>query len=601
MLHLKSIRSKLLAAMLSVFLLFALAVLLIWYAALKYEAESTAISNMKTIINVSNTTFENQVKDIINVTALTTVRSGNNLSTNIINIMSRKNLTDAEIVAYRSEARDYLISLCSFKKHLNGLMLSDLNGNNVTYGIITPYEDIIAEHWLDRLSYSSNETIFIEPHYSNKWYPNQNDLVFSIMRPVYDFSNNPIGFAIADINCQLFTDSYDVNPTRNSALYILNQATGEVIFSPQNDFLALNESKTVDAGFLNRLSESSGDFFTTIENQKMLVVYNQSQLTGWCTLSVIPETEILSTFRTTSQKIFIITCFLLLCLIICIYLLSTLLTKNIVDLTNSVKRIDKGNLALDVNIHSQDETGALALQFNSMLIRIRQLLSEIKASEAAKRNAEIAALQFQMNPHFLYNSLNTIKFLATLQGSENIQNVADSLSSLMHINMDGRSFISIEEDIAFIEAYLSIQKYRNTASIRHSIKCITSITSCLLPKLLVQPLVENAIKHGLKDKAEDGVILISYLQEVNTLHILVEDNGAGMSEERIQEVMSQSQNTSAGHIGIHNIIERIQLYYGADYGMDVQSQAGLYTRFDIAIPLIYPDSLPDSKLQEERL
>ncbi len=587
----KSIRYKLILTMLLVFLLFVTVVLSIWYTELKKEAEETAIKNMETVINVSNTTFENQVKDIINVTALTTVRSDNNLSTNIINILSRDDLTDAEIIAYRRTTTDYLISLCSFKKNLNGLMLSDFSGNSITYGITTSYETVLEENWLDFLSETAEQNIFIEPHYSHKWYQNNNDLVFSILRPIYNFSNEKIGFALADIKCQLFNDSFDVNPANQCSLYVINNTEGKVIFTPHKNLLQAENGSVLNSTILQNLSSSSGHFFVTVNHTKMLVVYHKSALTGWSTLSVISAGDIVAAFSSAAHKIFIITVLVVALLIVSVFVVATLLTRNIVRLTDAVKNIAGNRLDLDVDIRTGDEVGALTIQFKSMLTRIKHLLTEIKNTEKEKRTAEIAALQFQMNPHFLYNSLNTIKFLANLQGAENVTTVAESLSDLMHINMDGRSFITIKEDIHFIRAYLSIQNYRQIHTFSYNIIAGPDIAGFYIPKLIVQPLVENALKHGLKDKKGNGALLIYYTKMDAKLHIRVEDNGMGMQEEKIEEISSVNQSSSAGHIGIANIKDRIRLYFGEGYGIEIDSQLHIYTRFEITLPLLKEEDI----------
>lgn len=588
---LKSIRYKLIFTMLFVFLIFVIIVLSIWYTELRSEAEETAISNMETIISVSNTTFENQVKDIINVTALPTVRSDNNLSTNIINILSRNDLTDAEIIAYRRAASDYLVSLCSFKKNLNGLMLSDFNGNSIAYGITTSFDTIKDEKWLDLLSENKVQNIIIEPHYSDQWYQNKNDLVFSILRPIYNYSDQKIGFAWADIKCQLFNDSFDVTPANQSSLYVINNKGGKVIFAPHQNLLNVQDGSSLDPAILKNLTASSGHFFVTIDKTKMLVVYNKSDLTGWSTLSVISARETVTAFSSAAHKIIFITALVISLLIISVFIVSSLLTRNIVILTNAVKRIDKTQLDLDIDIHSDDEIGSLAIQFKSMLTRIKELLAEIKYTEREKRNAEIAALQFQMNPHFLYNSLNTIKFLSNLQGAENVSNVAESLSSLMHINMDGRTFITVEEDIEFNKAYLSIQNYRLINTFSYNIIASPDVIGYMIPKLITQPLIENALKHGLANKKADGILLLYYTRTEANLHIRVEDNGIGMSEDKIREITSKSQNDSAGHIGIHNLLERINLYFSEDYGIEINSQPNIYSRFEITLPLVTEEDL----------
>lgn len=584
--HFRSIRTKLLITTLSIYLVFVAIILSVWYFSLKKEAEKTAVNNMKTMIEISNTSFERQLRDIINVTALATVRSSNTLSTNIINIMSRDDLTDAEIVAYRKEALNYLVSLCSFKENLNGLMLSDMQGHNtVSYGVTTSYDYISENGYIELLSQTSG-TLFTEPHYTNQWYRNKNDLVFSILRPVYNFSNQFIGFAVADVNCQMFKSNFDIDPTNPFSLYIINSSAEKVIFTPDNNIMDLNSDTALDPGIMEHISGESGDFFYPVHGENMLIVYHKSALTGWYTLNLIPEAQIISAFSHASRSNLYITILLTLILSLLIYLTCTVLTNNIVRLTRTVETIGANNLQPVLMIHSNDEVGALAIQFQNMLDRIQQLLLQIQKEEAEKRNAEIAALQYQINPHFLYNTLNTIKFLASLQGSENIVMVAESLSSLMHISMRGRPFITIKEDIQFVQSYLTLQSYRETSVFQYQIDVEPELLDFVLPKLLIQPLVENALKHGLSQKAVNGIIQISYFREKETLHIRVEDNGIGISEERISEIFSRNQSANAGHIGIYNISERIKLYFGDNYGIQADSQEGLYTRFEIRIPLL---------------
>lgn len=464
-------------------------------------------------------------------------------------------------------------------------MLSDKNGRNtVTYSIATSYDYVFQNGYLKQLELSSN-TLFIEPHYTNQWYRNKNDLVFSVLRPVYNLSKEVIGFAVADVSCQLFSDSFDINPDNPFSLYVINQENGHVIFSPDNDVLHLNSSECFSPDIMSQLSGTSGDFFYRLNDQNMLVVYYQSSLTGWYTLNLIPETHIISTFSSAARNNIIITIVLTLLLAFVLYILCFLLTNNILKLTRAVSEIGVNGLHTDINIYSNDEIGALAAQFQNMLDRIKQLICDVQNEEAEKRNAEIAALQYQINPHFLYNTLNTIKFLATLQGADNIRMVAESLSSLMHISMSGEPFITIREDIEFIKSYLTIQNYRETGIFQHYIDAEPEAEDYYIPKLLIQPLVENALKHGLAGKI-NGILRISYFQEDAAMHIRVEDNGIGMNDEKIQEILSCNHSANAGHIGIYNIQNRIHLYFGDKYGIQVESQENLFTRFEITIPLL---------------
>jgi sensor histidine kinase YesM len=569
-----------------IFLLFAALVLGIWYKALKKEAASTAIRNSEHLLQVSNTIFENQVQDIMNVAALTSVRSSNSLSTNIITILSRDDLSDSEIVNYRRTASDYLISLCSFKSNLNGLMLSDFNGNTVTYGLPTSFETMAENNWISLIKDSNKKFVFIPPHYPNKWYNTKNDMVFSVLKPVYGFDNQKIGFVNADVSANLFQECFDTSSTSSSSLYVINLEDGSILFQPAFNLLNTKQSAPALSEILHRITNQSGHFFIIEKNEKLLVVYHTSRLTNWTTLNVIPEQEIVSAFTNTLHNIILITLLLVALIITCVFIITSLLTKKIRLLANAVRRIDGDCLDLPIEIHSEDEIGALTKQFKAMLNRIRLLLLQVKKEEESKHRAEIAALQFQMNPHFLYNTLNTIKFLSALQGADNIGKVAEALSSLMHTNMDGRSFIQINEDRDFLISYLEIQNYRYTNSYQYRVHVSEEASLYMIPKLLVQPLVENALKHGLKEKVSDGILLVDYFIDDGHLKLIVEDNGCGMEEDRIQEILDHNQNESAGHIGIHNIRERLHMYFSTDFDMEIISQPGVFTRFELSLPMV---------------
>jgi sensor histidine kinase YesM len=570
-----------------IFLLFAAIVLGIWYKALKKEAASTAIRNSEHLLQVSNTIFENQVQDIINVAALTSVRSSNSLSTNIITILSRDDLTGAEIVNYRRTASDYLISLCSFKNNLNGLMLSDYQGNTITYGLPTSFETMSKNNWISLVKDSDKSLVFIPPHYPHEWYNSQKDMVFSVLKPVYGFNSQKIGFVNADISANLFQECFDTSSPSSSSLYVINQEDGTVLFHPVFNILDMELNAPALPEITANLTSDSGHFFITdLQKEKMLVVYHTSSLTHWTTLNVIPEKEIVTAFTNTLHNIILISLALVAVLIVSVFLTTSLLTKKIRLLANAVGRIDGDYLDFPIDIRSKDEIGALFCQFKAMLERIQHLLWQVKKEEEAKHRAEIAALQFQMNPHFLYNTLNTIKFLSSLQGADNIGKVAESLSSLMHINMDGRSFIRVEEDSEFLESYLEIQNYRYINTFQYRVGISEGARAYMIPKLLVQPLVENALKHGLKAKTSDGILLVDYLIDEGSLKIIVEDNGQGIDEERIQEILNNNQNENAGHIGIHNIRERLHMYFGSDFDLEIISQPGIFTRFEILLPMI---------------
>ena len=270
--------------------------------------------------------------------------------------------------------------------------------------------------------------------------------------------------------------------------------------------------------------------------------------------------------------------------IIITYFISLMLTKNILRLNNVMKTVGKDNMDISIAIKSNDEISQLYLQFNAMVIRIKELVNDVKNTEAAKRKAELKALQAQINPHFLYNTLNTIKFLSTIYSAENIKEVSESLSRLMHISMDNRQFISVEEEIQYIESYLRIQEYKYTNKFVYNIIADDSVKGLMVLKLLLQPIVENAIIHGIAPMKGQGIVLIKMYKEGHVLKMKVQDNGLGISKQHIDDILGCKILEDS--IGLSNVIYRIKLNFGADYGITILSEENLYTVIELIVPLI---------------
>jgi len=253
--------------------------------------------------------------------------------------------------------------------------------------------------------------------------------------------------------------------------------------------------------------------------------------------------------------------------------------------------VKDGNLTLPQNeIKSEDETGQLYHVFNGMVEELKGLLEGIRVSEKEKREAELTALQAQIHPHFLYNSLNTIKVLARMNGVPNIEAVSGSLIELMRSVLGNSSeFLTVREELAYVEHYFSIMKYRYMKPIR----MITEIEDdalldCRVLKLMLQPLVENAIIHGIGPLEQDGFVLIRVYEEGNNLKIDVVDNGKGITEEQREYLLkgtgTNGETSRFSGMGVRNVHERIVRTYGDSYGVYLCSEPGVYTKAEIRLP-----------------
>ena len=251
-----------------------------------------------------------------------------------------------------------------------------------------------------------------------------------------------------------------------------------------------------------------------------------------------------------------------------------------------VRKVDESHLELDDVITARDETGDLYDAFSKMLSRVRELLKKTKETEEQKRISDLKALQTQINPHFLYNTLNSIKFLAVNNGDPNIAKISEGLSDMLHVNMNSDPYMTLEANKQYLSNYLNIQSYRYTFQFSYQIDLPDELKGCYIPKMLVQPLVENCMKHGYEGRTYDNELRISYSAEGGELYIQVYDNGVGMQQATIDEIMKAIPNHDDLHIGLTNVLSRIHLYFGEYYGMSINSQEKQYTDIRLHLPLI---------------
>lgn len=558
-------RSKFLIASISVFLIFILVTVFIWAASFSNHTQKASSDNLYAIINASNNIFEAYLKDVYNTMTLLSIDSGNSVNKNIVSLIENDNLSDIQLVEYVNNSQDYLLSLCSFKENLHGLTVSSFDEHIVTYGVHLSFDDLKVMDWYNQIeSMQKDSVIFIEPHTSNLRDKSGNSDVISIVRPITS-GRKVIGFVMADISMDVFDDFFIIAPDTDLSLTIYDNESGKIIVNKGKDINA-----TTDNQFKQYLSENDIFHVSTL-----------SDFTKWTIVGSISSSTLTKELQSVFSKLIFITLTILLLFVLAIFSFSRMLTRNIEKLTKAVISISEDNLAIDIDIHSKDEVEELYHQFQHMLTRIDTLISRIHTTENQKRTYEIKAMQAQINPHFLHNTLNTIKFLANLQGIKNISETAENLSRILKINLDFREKITFKEEKEYLERYIDIQSYRYTNAFQFKIICDDDVLNCYIPKLLIQPILENALTHGISEK-ENGVVTIKIYELSDDIFITVSDNGRGMTKEKLASVLKD--HSSAKHIGLRNVHDRIQLYYGNNYGISIDSQLGIYTNVEIVIP-----------------
>ena len=267
--------------------------------------------------------------------------------------------------------------------------------------------------------------------------------------------------------------------------------------------------------------------------------------------------------------------------------ISRSITQPIQQLCDSMERVQEGDFSVsDIVVESQNEIGSLTKSFNVMTHRIQDLMEQNIREQEAKRKSELKALQSQINPHFLYNTLDSIIWMAEGKKNEEVVLMTASLARLLRQSISNEDeVVSIGQEVEYARGYLTIQKMRYKDKMEFQIEVDPSILHIPLIKLVLQPVIENAIYHGLKYKESKGLLLVKGFMKNDNAVLQVIDNGVGMDEETLAHIYERHKvNYQSNGVGVYNVQKRLQLYYGNEYGITYESKKGEGTTATIMIP-----------------
>lgn len=277
----------------------------------------------------------------------------------------------------------------------------------------------------------------------------------------------------------------------------------------------------------------------------------------------------------------------ILCLLLgllCAWLLSRYLSKPVNELDEAMKRVEKGDYAAELSSNREDEMGRLTASFNRMTREYRQNLERSVQRERELNETELSMMQAQLNPHFLYNTLDSIKWLGVTNGVPQVAAVASGLAVLLRAGISGDRLITLERELELLEKYLDIQSLRFEDRFAWEIDVDEMFQHCIVPKLILQPLVENSIIHGVANM-DDGYIKLSAREKSGTLILSVQDNGVGIPQDVLDWLNDPDRDVPGGHLGLKNVDRIVRLYYGGDYGISAYSAAGEGSCVELRLPM----------------
>lgn len=323
----------------------------------------------------------------------------------------------------------------------------------------------------------------------------------------------------------------------------------------------------------------------------VLMTYVTSPVTGWTVLQAVPLSVLLKDAETVNRQMLLVGLACLAASIFVSVLYSLRITRPLSVLRRSMKRVEKGEFGLSIPVESEDEIGHLSRTFNLMVSRLGSLTYRLYETEIREKNAEIASLQSQINPHFLYNTLGSISMYAELEGNREVVSMTNHLSALLRYSMGGgRSEVTIREEIEHIRGYLAIQSIRYEERLRYKIEARPGLLEQPIIRLTLQPVVENAIVHGLERGSGEVEIRIAISAENGQMLIAVEDNGPGMDDEALGRQNAKMEegllpDGPGGH-GLVNVHRRLALKYGRGFGVRLERSASGGIRAKIALPRV---------------
>ena len=395
---------------------------------------------------------------------------------------------------------------------------------------------------------------------------NQEKLL-QFIEEVTDTQGNVMGYVCTNIEEENLSYDYLEDPANQELDQMELIGNGKIIAARGLSQMGKDFPEKIYGKWTNH-SEITG------AGKETIYIYCEGSFSRCGIFASVKRSVILSNLRQVRKYVFGVAAILSLVAVIAAVYISRIVYRPVRKLMVAMQEVSAGEMATRAEVVSNDEIGLAAKEFNRMLDRIEELIKQLIAEEKKKKDAELEALQYQITPHFMYNTLNSIKCYALIHGQKEIATVIEDFVELLQtcIRKKG-AFLTVAEEVQILENYIHLQEFRNGEAYQTEYKIEREAEQCKIPRLLLQPLVENAIIHGLDIKKQKKRLLIEAYTSGSRLYLEVKDNGRGMSEEQIEELLKKKEKKTKGltAVGIQNIQDRLKLYYGKQAKLSLES------------------------------
>lgn len=574
----KSIQS---AVFLCISTLVLCAVLIVTMVSIRYTRSSifeNSVMYTKTIINQMNQNIDSYIDYMDNIASL--VSGGEDVQEALFD----KN-PDEE--SYK-RLKEQFHTILEGRADIKNLGILRLGGNaliNDGSQTVNEYLDITGQEWYQNAIEANGKSVLTSSHVQHI-VKGERPWVITLSRAIKNSlsKENLDSVFFIDLNYSAISELCDQNSMSDTGYVFIVDENGNIVYHPQQQQL-YNELQTEN---IDLVMDSKEDTVRLKRgSEEKLYTMSRSEKTGWTVVGCMNVDELLKTSKQ-AQSIYLITAIVL---VVTALVISSLIARNITlpiqRLRDSMLKVQKGDFkTADVEVTTENEIGSLSKSFNVMTHRIQELMEQNVHEQEEKRKSELKALQSQINPHFLYNTLDSIIWMAEGKKNEEVVLMTAALARLLRQSISNEEeLVSIGQEIEYARSYLTIQKMRYKDKLEFQIEVLPSINTVPIIKLVLQPIIENAIYHGLKYKESKGLLIIKGYEESENIILQIIDNGVGMDEAKLQHIFDKHKvNYHSNGVGVYNVQRRLLLYYGSKYGISYESKPGFGTTATITIP-----------------
>ncbi len=522
------------------------------------------------------------------------------ISTNadILRLVAEKRQLPPQVEYANQHAITNMMGTIYFSRDdLVGIHIIGENGKIYDYGNYTTVADpnYASSDWYKQISASTGKMIWLGVFSHSLIDKMEDSPVFAFGRPIFDLNEqHQIGIVLFEAKADTVVDAVgNLKLGPNSQVSIVNGAGHPVAISLEPNPRPARLPEHL------KLPDVPGEVAVQ-QDGSTLVAASKLDKIDWTIVSTTPSQDLNVELTQTKRYLLIVVTILIIVSALIALIVSRTISSPLARLVRQMKQVENGNFRGMVNVTSYEEINGLVASFNHMVRRVEELIERVKLSSVSEKNAELHALQSQVNPHFLYNTLDMIYWMLDEKGNDRLGEVVLSLSQMFRYSShwEGKAEVTLREEVEQIRHYLTIIQMRLEDRLTVEIRIDERWMDLIVPKMLLQPVIENAVKHGLEANRGQGLLVVEAVPDEQYLNIHVSDNGAGMTAETLynlhrsllvpeNEPQDEAAVAARGRqgIGMQNVHQRLKYMFGDEYGIGIESKPGEGTRVTLRLPL----------------